>query len=135
MVVLQAEACSIARVFGGRVVLDNYCSGPASYDGLGARFVYVPRLNGRYRYAMDVEPRCLAAPSALAQVLGRQPLLRWTELEVAAKLRNISVHFLIRDLKMGSRCLPVLLSGLEIERCDTLSHWIAVGRRLSTPEQ
>lgn len=131
MAVSPVEAILLAEAFGGRILRDARHPGPASYDGTGTRFVYVPAATTETRscrYALDVEARAVACPDSLAAALGcaddpGAALRRWTELEVLAKLTDTPVHLLLRARP------DKITTGIEITRCDTKTHWVVVGMR------
>lgn len=129
MAVSPAEQVLSATPFGGRVICGSLRSGMASYDGFGRRFVYLPPETTeaeRYRYAMDVESRQTACPELISAAVGEaaETALRgWTELEVLAKLTTMPVHLLLRVKDVR------ITAGIEIIRCDTETHWIAVGMK------
>ncbi|PJB67205.1 MAG: hypothetical protein CO094_04745 [Anaerolineae bacterium CG_4_9_14_3_um_filter_57_17] len=129
MAASPAEPPVVARAFGGRILCDAHHPGPASHDGAGGRFVFVPAADATgYAYALDVEPRTRPCPAAIAKALGcgndsDEALRRWTELEVTAKLTETPVHLLLL-----AQSRPVE-NEIQMIRCDTDSHWIAVGMR------
>lgn len=120
----QADSAIIARAFGGIVLKCAITQGPASYDDLGQRFVFVRGASiGDERFALDIERRG-HAPISLSKKLnmcGATFFQYWTELEVVAKLRDESVLALLRQ-----KNLP--LDGICLTRVDTSDYWIAVGK-------
>jgi hypothetical protein len=127
MVASQADPV-IARVFGGVVITSNDALGPASYDVHGLRFVFVPAAHDTATYALDVESRDTQTPPFLAQRFEstNMPFFElWTRLEVIAKLLGHPVLELVKEISRLS--LPD--EDISIQRVDTPTHWIAVGRR------
>lgn len=118
----------VARVFGGIVITDSNASGPASYDVHGLRFVFVPAAQDSATYAVDVESRNTEVPPFLAQHFAPSdtPFFEhWTRLEVVAKLSGRPVLELVKE----SECLSLLDKDMSIQRVDTSTHWIAVGKK------
>lgn len=127
MVVSPADQV-VARVWGGVVITDKNASGPASYDVHGLRFVFVPAAQDSANYAVDVESRNTEVPPFLAQHFppSDTPFFeQWTRLEVVAKLSKRPVLELVREIS----CLGLLDKDILIQRVDTSTHWIAVGRK------
>jgi hypothetical protein len=110
----------VARAFGGLVLRDAARPGPAAHDGAGGRFVLVPADGAAY--AIDVECRG-AVPAPLA-ALGLT-LEAWTEIEVEAKLTATPAHLVLKARLAGEAAAP----GLALQRADTATHLIAVGRK------
>lgn len=118
----------IARVFGGVIITSSDARGPASYDVHGLRFVFVPAADDTATYALDVESRDTDAPPFLAQHFksNNVPFFeRWTRLEVIAKLLGYSVLELVKE----STRLNLIDEDISIQRVDTSTHWVALGRR------
>lgn len=128
MAELPAEPRIVARAFGGQVVIDERLPGPASHDGLGLRFVFIAPPGNGDRFALDVESRSACVPGLLDDALGAEPMRRWTEIEVLAKLTNTPALVVLKDLIAGKTPLVHAMQQLEISRCDTPDHWMAVGR-------
>lgn len=115
----------VARAFGGVIVKSGSAPGPASHDGMGARFVFLAAEGDTARYAIDVEPvTAEPSPEIVARLQAPSPveaLKKWTELEVRSKLFDIPVLALL--------CRPELsTASIKIERFDTCRYWIAIGR-------
>lgn len=105
-----------------------------AYDEEKTCFSFLPFQNSPCRYAIDVELRSKAVPEAIGDRLGSGGLAQWTEIEVVAKLTNTPAHLVFRralasDLNQIKQDL-----GIEMLRCDTASHFIAIGRRLAGPD-
>lgn len=119
----------IARAFGGVVIASATAPGPASHDDSGRRFVFVPPSGDpAAEYALDIERRATPPPHYLAKHFAAEAgafFEIWTTLEVVAKLAEIPVFELVqvRKLKHG------MLASISIERCDTDTHWIAIGKK------
>jgi len=116
----------VARAFGGTIVRSATLPGPASYDDLQRRFVFLPVLGDGAAYALDVERRGALIPAEIVRELGARSCSEaahlWTECEIQAKLLSVPVLWLLR--RRSTCCVSVM-----IERADNLGHWIAVGRR------
>ncbi len=118
----------IARAFGGVVITSYDALGPASYDVHGLRFVFVPAAHDTATYALDVESRDTEVPTFLAQHFESTDMRffeRWTRLEVIAKLLGCPLLELVKE----STRLNLPAEDISIQRVDTPTHWIAVGRR------
>lgn len=118
----------VARAFGGVVITGSDASGPASYDVAGVRFVFVPAAHDKATYALDVEHRDTEVPVFLAHhfaSLDRPFFECWTRLEVVAKLLERPVLELVKATPHPD----VSGDGIIIQRVDTPTHWIAIGRR------
>lgn len=117
----------IARAFGGTIVQSATAPGPASHDGRGGRFVFVPAPGDGAAYALDIEPRQAAMPAEIMGALDAQDtgtaFHRWTALEVEAKLTGVPVLALLR-----LRAPPP--PNVAFARADTDHYWIAVGKRI-----
>jgi len=122
-----ADRKVIARAFGGMVVQCAHTPGPASYDDLGQRFVFVPgTCAGDATFAIDVERRNQSPPEALARELGLDNAAffrHWTELEIIAKLCDMPILALLHQD-------GVALSGISVTRADTPEYCIALGKRV-----
>ena len=127
MVVSPADQV-VARVWGGTVITDSKASGPASYDVHGRRFVFLPAAQDSATYAIDVESRNTEVPPFLAQKFepSDTPFFEhWTKLEVAAKLLERPVMELVKE----NSCPNLLHEDILMQRVDTPTHWIVVGRK------
>ncbi|MBE2276200.1 MAG: hypothetical protein IAE87_07875 [Rhodobacteraceae bacterium] len=126
-----SPADPVARAFGGRVVRSATAPGPASHDGAGGRYVFLPAAGDTAAYALDVERRAQDLPAAVAAALGRSgdaAAQGWTALEVVAKLTGTPVLALLRMPYPAEFIDRPEQFGIEIERTDTEDLWIAVGR-------
>ncbi|MEY8120511.1 hypothetical protein AB9F26_20090 [Falsihalocynthiibacter sp. BN13B15] len=119
---------TIAQVFGGEIRQDATLSGPASYDGAGRRFVFHTEMSLE-AVAIDVELRSEPASAQLTKALGEDALARWTEIEVLAKLYDVPAHIVLTQVQSLSPQVFAQKFPAEILRCDTASHFIAVGRK------
>lgn len=119
----------LARIFGGAILRHDRLAGPASHDGEGGRFVFLPPSGAAHAFAIDVEPRHRPAPPALAAALGRDAMARWGEIEVMAKLTGLPAHLVLRRVLAGGGAALAAGYGLEIARADTPGHWVVAGRR------
>lgn len=126
MAASQAEPV-IARAFGGVIVQSTTAPGPASHDGLGRRFVFVPAAGDDAAYALDVESRQESMPAEIMGALGLSDEVaafhRWTALEVEAKLTGVPVLTLLR-------LRPPPPPHVTFVRADTEHYWITVGKRI-----
>lgn len=117
----------LARVFGGTIVQSATAPGPASHDGLGRRFVFIPAAGDEGVYALDVEHRRAAMPAQVMDALDTadeaMAFRRWTALEVVAKLTDVPILSVLREARPPA-------PGIEIMRADTPVYWVAVGKRL-----
>lgn len=117
----------MARAFGGVVIASETAPGPASHDDYGQRFVFVPLAQDKAAYALDVESRNTATPPHLARIFatnGRPFFETWTTMEVVAKLTDTPILKLVKAYTF-QRILP---TNIVIQRCDTSTYWIAVGK-------
>jgi len=129
----------VARAFGGAVLRDCKKQGPASHDGDGIRYVFVPDDAGpMVRYALDVEKRGPAPQAVKAYLDGSDDdvLRRWTALEVLAKLLDmpsaVALKRLGDDRRLALDAFDCELDGLAIfvQRRDTPDAFVAVGRKI-----
>ena len=124
---------SIARAFGGHVFCHIDHLGPASYDLLGRRYVFLHHPD-EFQYALDIECHDGAAPMQVTRYLTKlrieePPLKAWTEIEVIAKLTNTPAHLLLRRITTAGGISALRTEGIAIRRVDLPGLWLAVGRR------
>jgi hypothetical protein len=129
----------VAGAFGGAVLCNSARAGTASRDGDNVRYVFVPPGAAvPARYALDVEKRSEPVPKALHARFGGEPhavLRRWTAVETVAKLMDIPsatvMQRLAREKRLDLAAFDIELDGvtMRIERADTSTLFIAIGRR------
>lgn len=104
-----------------------------AYDNTGTCFSFFPRSNDEWRYALDVENTAPDECDYVSSALQGSELPDWVEIEVLAKLTNQPAHLVFRQALAGEYERTCRIYGLEILRVDTLSHWIALGRKREQP--
>ena len=114
-------------------VCSSHLSGlPASTNHLGDRFVLRVLADTTGRFAIDVEHAEQVITPSIARVLGNETmchteiLFRWTELEVAAKLKGLPILNAIGILRIGG--WAPLRGGIETSRYSLGSNLLSVGR-------
>lgn len=120
----------VAMAFGGAIMRSAAAPGPASRDGMGVRFVFVPPPGDTSAYALDIELRQVGGmPAEIMDALGtpdaETAFRRWTELEVEAKLTGVPVLALLRQRRPAT-------GHIALARADTKDHWIAIGKWISS---
>lgn len=123
---MAASPADLACAWG--VIRVNSPAAVRAYDEEKTCFSFVPFQKSPVRYAIDVELKTKAVPEAIGGRLGLDGLARWTEIEVLAKLTETPAHLVLRR-SIGADMNRLRQDwGIEILRCDTPTHFIAIGR-------
>lgn len=122
----------VSTSLGAVYRVEKIHEGVSSYDGEGNKYAFFSNSHNSFcSYALDVESNCSGIPDIFKKHLhciSEEEFYRvWTEIEVVAKLENVSSFFLFKKYLYYQSLDEVIPKTVEIIRADCLGLWVAIG--------